>query len=120
MGQIRNTLCVGDFNAHNQLWNCDRTDKNGEILQDEMEECDLFVINRDTLSHVGEGGRRHLNIDLGFGSADLVSITKYKQINDTWGSDHYPIEFDIEAVRKVYKKRTNRISTKKTDWNIYK
>lgn len=44
----------------------------------------------------------------------------YKQINDTWGSDHYPIEFDIETVRKVYRKRTNRISTKKTDWNIYK
>lgn len=77
VGQIRNTLCVRDFNAHNQLWNCERTDKNGEILQDEMEECDLFVINRDTLSRVGEGGRRYLNIDLGFGSADIVCITTY-------------------------------------------
>lgn len=95
------------------------TDRNGEILLDEMEECDLYVINRDMLTRVGEGGRRHSNLDLGFGTEDLMSIITYSQKDDTWGSDHYPVEFDIGIERKPYRKKTNKISTKKTDWNLF-
>lgn len=73
IGQIKNVLCLGDFNAHSKVWNCERTDRNKEILQEEMEEKDLYIINRDTLllSKVGEGGRKHSNLDLGFSSEEL-------------------------------------------------
>lgn len=112
VGQRKNVLCIGDFNAHSQLWNCEKTDRNREILQEEIEDCELYIINRDTLNRV-EGGRRHSNLDLGFESEELICLTKYKQIDDTWGTDHYSIEFEIGISRKIYRKRTNRISTKK-------
>lgn len=36
--QYENIILVGDYNAHNMIWNCAETVKNGEILQEEMEE----------------------------------------------------------------------------------
>ncbi|KYN13180.1 hypothetical protein ALC57_14642 [Trachymyrmex cornetzi] len=43
----------------------------------------------------------------------------YNQLDDTWDSDHFPIVFKLETHRGIYSKRTNRITTKKTDWNKY-
>lgn len=86
---------------------------------DAMEECDLFLVNRDTLSRVGEGGRRNSNLDLGFCSEVLLDVVEYSQKDDTWGSDHFPIEFDVGMELKTYRKKTNRISTKRTDWDMY-
>lgn len=35
------TLITGDFNAHHRLWNCFKTDENGERLLEELEEKDI-------------------------------------------------------------------------------
>lgn len=118
--KLKNVLLVGDFNAHNTIWNCGDTDKNGEILQKEMEEEGFFVINRNSKSRISEGGSLPSNIDLMFCSEDIFEIITYKQIEDTWESDHYPIEFKIEINKKRYVKLSNKITTKKTDWLIYK
>lgn len=59
IGQVKNVLCLGDFNAHSRIWNCERTDRNGELLQEEIEERDLYIVNRDTLTRVGERGKKH-------------------------------------------------------------
>lgn len=42
------------------------------------------------------------------------------QLDDTWGSHHYPIETILDETVFTYKKRTNRLSTRKTDWVKYK
>lgn len=118
--KYKNVLLIGDFNAYNTIWNCNDTDKNGEILQEEMEEEGFFVINRSILSRISEGGSTPSNIDLMFSSEDIFEIISYKQIEDSWGSDHYPIEYKIEINRKRYIKITNKITTKKTDWDVYK
>lgn len=38
---------------------------------------------------------------------------------DTWGTDHFPIEIKMETIEQPYKKKTNKISTKKTRWKEY-
>lgn len=56
-----------DFNAHNRAWNCEKkTDRNGEILQEEMEDRDMYVVNRDILTRIGERGRRYSNLNSNF------------------------------------------------------
>lgn len=47
---------VGDFNTHNVMWNCRRTDVSGNRLMDEMERVELYVMNDDTKTHVGVWG----------------------------------------------------------------
>lgn len=54
-------------------------------------------------------GQLSLNIDLLFGTSRLADI---KQDEDTWGSDHYPIEVILNEEVHRYRKRANRISTK--------
>lgn len=65
---------MGDFNAHNQIWNCHSTDINGERLYEEMENKDMWIINKDTLTRIGEGGKRASNLDLMFCSNDIFMI----------------------------------------------
>lgn len=36
-------IVTGDFNAHNELWNCDVTDGIGESLMEEFEKHNLFI-----------------------------------------------------------------------------
>lgn len=45
---------MGDFNAHNRMWNCEMIDANGEKLAEEMEEMNMFLVNGDTKSRMGE------------------------------------------------------------------
>lgn len=47
---------------------------------------------------------------------EIIDVTKYEQIKDSWGSgDHYSIKVEIGINEKKYLKKTNRISTKKTN-----
>lgn len=48
-----------------------------------------------------------------------MDLVKYKQGTDTWGSHHFPIEFDMKVEAVTYRNISNRISNKKTDWNRY-
>lgn len=113
-------VVAGDFNAHNRIWNCENSDKLGEDLFEEFLEEDLFIVNKDTESRMGEKKQKNSNIDLIFCSDNICDKVGYEQGDDTWGSEHFPIRFDIKANGKDYKKLTNRISRKKTDWDEYR
>lgn len=64
-------------------------------------------------------GQLSLKIDLLFGTSRLADIkADIKQDEDTWGSDHYPIEVTLNKVHR-YRKRADRISTKKIIWKNY-
>ncbi|CAL1672348.1 unnamed protein product [Lasius platythorax] len=80
---------------------------------------DLHVINYDTLSRIDSPGQRSSNLDLILASSDLADSLGYNQVRDTWGSDYHPIKFFTSFTPKPYKKMTNRLSTKKTDWSKY-
>ncbi|XP_011632337.1 uncharacterized protein LOC105424011 isoform X2 [Pogonomyrmex barbatus] len=49
------TYYVGDFNAHNTIWNCGDTDRNGENMCEIMCERDLVCYNEDTKSRMVTG-----------------------------------------------------------------
>lgn len=106
-------IIAGDFNAHNRIWNCKSTDRVGDDLQEDMLDEDMYIINRDTEFRVGEGNQCNSNIDLIFASENLVDKIDYEQGQDTWESDHFPINFELRINSSVYRKTTNRISTKK-------
>lgn len=104
---------MGDFNAHHRLWNCPDTDENGERLLEETEEKELYIINIHTLSRQGNINQRNTNLDLVIGSLEMVYKLNCYQLDDTWGLHHYPIEIILDETVSTYKKRTNRLSTKK-------
>jgi len=109
------TIIVRDFNAHNTLWNCRDTDKNGEILGDFMMENEFMCINMDTQLRIKDVRTQSTNIDLIFATDSIAEKINYNQIQDIWGSDHHPIEIKLKESGRIYVKKTNRISKKKTD-----
>lgn len=113
-------LIARDFNSHHPAWNCTKLDTNGENLWEEMEDEDLLIVNRDTMSRIGEGGCRPSNLDLMFSSANFHHKIKYEQGKDTWRSGHFPIFFTTKIDLKIYRKVTNRISNTKTDWIVFR
>lgn len=65
------------------------------------------------MSFLGNSVQRDLNIDLLFSSESIMERMNYEQKEDTWGSDHFPIIFEL-GIRKInYNKKTNQLSTKK-------
>lgn len=79
----------------------------------------MIIVNDETKSRIGEGGVRSSNIDLIFCSKDILQFTECTQLEDSWGSDHFPIKCEVRINRCIYKKKTNRLSKKKTDWKEY-
>lgn len=113
------TVFVGDFNAHNEIWNCRDTDRQGEDLFEVMYNQNYICLNTDTQSRPGEMNQTPSNIDLFFGPAGMVDKIECEQAQDTWGSDHYPIIGNIDTEIWRYRKKSNRVSTKKTNWKEY-
>lgn len=112
-------LIVGDFNAHNTAWNCETTDTNGERLLSEFEDKDMFVVNFDTLSRIGEIGQRNSNLDLIWYNSKILDMITYQMGEDSWGLDHYPVFFKCDISYRMYLKRMNRITSLRTDWEMY-
>lgn len=80
----------------------------------------LVCLNQETESRMRNIGQLSLNIDLLFDTSRLADIkADIKQDEDTWGSDHYPIEVTLNEEVHRYRKRANRISTKKIIWKNY-
>lgn len=64
------------FNSHHIAWNCEDIDKNGKNIIEEMEEKEMYIVNWNTKSRIGEGGRRNFNIDLIFCSENIYDEIK--------------------------------------------
>lgn len=120
LGKTRkNTIIAGDFNSHHTAWNCYNIDKNGDNLLQATHDSGFFCINRDTMSRINNPNERPSNIDLIFASSSVIGSIDYKQLEDTWDSDHFPLLLELDRGVKLYKKKSNKLSTKCTDWNVY-
>ncbi|XP_071579156.1 uncharacterized protein [Temnothorax nylanderi] len=118
-GNNDDSIILGDMNAHNVVWNCPTTNDKGDLLYEVMDEEDLMCINTDTKSRQGLRGQRNSNLDLMFGSRGIVDRVSYRQLEETWDSDHYPISFSFDVHPQIYRKATNRLSTRRTDWSRF-
>lgn len=76
-------------------------------------------MNQETESRLGSIRQVSSNIDLIFSTTKLADKIDVNQGEDTWRSDHFPIKVIINQEVHVYRKRTNRLSTKKTIWEEY-
>lgn len=95
------SIFLGDYNAHNTLWNCRYTDTIGDSLQEAMERRDFMCVNMDTCSRIGTIGERDSNLDLLFCSVNVLDTIEYNQLEDSWDSDHFPIVFKFETSRDI-------------------
>ena len=111
------SILFGDFNAHNTNWNCKNTDSNGKKFGKSIEKSNLFVHNHDTLTHLDVYRNNKSNIDLVLSSMNIAEKISVKVYDETLGSDHFPIYLTIETEKFIYKKKSFKISSLRTNWN---
>ena len=89
-------IFMGDFNAHNVVWNCTRNDSNGEKFIQAIDDFNLFIHNTNTLP-----------------IADKIFVEMY---DENWGSDHHPFLITVAAEKIVYHKKMFKIYSVKINW----
>ena len=114
------TVICGDFNGHNTLWGSKNTDTNGRNIENFIHKHNLICLNN------GEGTRINVShgtmscIDISLTSCSLGAKCNWSVIQDTWGSDHYPIltEFNEKCYYTPFKSSA-KWSIKKGNWENF-
>lgn len=88
---------MGDFNAHHEAWNCEKTDGEGIKLCDATEKFNLFLYNTDTLTHIDEKTGNKSNIDLIFSNSTLAPYMRTEVLDDLMGFDHFPVRIVVDT-----------------------
>ena len=97
---LRNAIICGDFNSRNTIWGSDKTDLNGKIIQELMDDNDLYLLNDGSGTRITYNGNI-TPLDLTFVSNGLSHISNWSIQDDTLGSDHFMINIEL------YQKKEN-------------
>ena len=87
----KNFVLTGDFNAHNQLWGSKTTDTQGALLWDWIDEKEMVVLNDGSPTRLDPHHGTLSCIDLSIVNQELAPKTWWGALDDSWGSDHFPI-----------------------------
>lgn len=109
-------ILVGDFNAHNEAWNCASTDDDGLKLLDAAEKHNLIVHNLDSLTHIDFARGNKSNLDLVFSTTDAAAYVHTRTFEDSMGSDHFPISITVDISRSIYHRKSFKVQSKRTNW----
>ena len=87
-------MVVGDFNVHHPVWGGQKTSPSAELIVDWVSSTSACLLNSSQPTFFKSGCRPSL-LDLSIVSSDLFLSTNLYVHNDTFDSDHSPIEIKI-------------------------
>lgn len=122
LGQFKgNVLITGDFNAHHSAWGCRSTNAQGRELASALDSLNLVFLNDGTHTRISTPQKNSSAIDLTLVSPNLVSKSSWRVLEDTLGSDHFPIkiEMDINYIPSMIYP-TTKWKESKADWDIFR
>ena len=82
---------MGDFNSHSNVWGCRDTDQKGRIIKDVINRNNLLLYNNKLYTYLHPGTGTYSAIDLTLADASICLDYSWKVLDDTCGSDHFPI-----------------------------
>nr|CAH7715725.1 unnamed protein product [Callosobruchus chinensis] len=116
------TIFCGDFNSHHGLWGYDEDDAQGKMLVEAMEIHNLIILNDGRSTRVvGPQCRNKFSaVDLTLVSPILADKVIWDVLEDTMGSDHFPIQISAQFCGKPteYTPYT-RWNEKGADWSLF-
>ena len=104
-------LLIGDFNAHNPLWNCTNINNRGQLIERLINTHNISILNNNSPTYHNIYHNTFTTIDLGLCSSVVYTDFEWEVTKDLHGSDHYPI-----LVKTIHPNNIN----KPPKWNIDK
>jgi len=98
INQLPEPMIVGgDFNSRHQLWDslCTHPDARSSIVENALLNTPTTLINTGSATHFHTQTNTSTAIDLTMCSTDIHLDLTWSTMNDTHGSDHYPITIEI-------------------------
>ncbi|CAJ1057684.1 RNA-directed DNA polymerase from mobile element jockey [Xyrichtys novacula] len=122
LGEVQGKiLWCGDFNAHSTLWGSERTDSNGSIVEEFIEDKGLVCLNDGRGTRYDCVRNKESAIDLTLMSNEMAGITNWEVLDEIlMGSDHYPVisKVGVEMQREE-ERRVPRWKIQNAKWDAY-
>lgn len=115
-------ILTGDFNAHHQFWGNQSTCRKGQQLAEAIERLDLININDGNATLLTRPDQDNVVIDLVFCTADIAAKCFSNTLEDTLGSNHFPvlIKYWNNHLNSSYSSNSNpKFNTKYANWNKF-
>jgi hypothetical protein len=119
MFQLKNSVIIGDMNAHNPLWKSDSLNTKGEILETLIEQYNFVVCNTGVGTYQKAMGGTSI-LDLCLVSSAISLDCNWSALNTTLGSDHFPTFIVFNEQNLHNNGRREKFNCKKADWLKYK
>ena len=84
-------LILGDFNSYNLLWGSTSLNSKGKIIEKFLNDYSLCLFNDGSPTYLHPGHGTFSAIDLSICDPTLLLDFEWKVLEDTHGSDHFPI-----------------------------
>ena len=115
----KDTLLLGDFNAHHSLWHSRSNDTRGRKLADEINLSYFGTLNEDTPTRVPNNADHPTSPDVSLASSSLITSSTWNTLS-TLSSDHLPILIRLQMkTSSPPGKRRTYINLKKANWERY-
>uniref|UniRef100_A0ABD2XNX3 Endonuclease/exonuclease/phosphatase domain-containing protein n=1 Tax=Trichogramma kaykai TaxID=54128 RepID=A0ABD2XNX3_9HYME len=121
VNNINQLFFLGDFNAHHPWWGSKKVCAYGQTMFDEIDVDKIALLNDGSAIHVSltNGMYETSCIDLTFISINLLLDTQWRVLDDSWGSDHFPIEICYNVFIQTQIKIDYRYNLKKINWDFF-
>ena len=112
----KNIIILGDFNARHLMWGDSTTNPRGRILEDFMENNQIYYLNDDEPTHISSNGSMS-NIDLTLCNRNLITSLRWEVLDEPYGSDHFPIKITFNQEKNT--PVTPKWVLKRADWESF-
>ena len=114
-----NVLVLGDYNAHNVLWNSSYTSTRGRIIEDIVSKNDYIILNGTEATHFNATSLSVSNIDLSIASPSLKQDFEWSVYGELLGSDHYPVLLQTTKPFQSTAERVPKWILRDADWESF-
>ncbi|XP_074028322.1 uncharacterized protein [Leptinotarsa decemlineata] len=118
-GQIPSPrLIVGDFNAHNHIWESEKITVMGQKIERVINNLQLNILNDGRVTRFNSANGDSSAIDLTLCESELSISLDWEVLPELFASDHFPIIINNENYRKPYNVNP-RWRLKQSDWTNF-
>jgi hypothetical protein len=114
-------VITGDFNAHHQVWGSSSTNYRGKEVWTWVENTGLVLLNDGSPTRLNKAQGTLSCIDLTLASPKISASLAWGVVNDTMGSDHFPLIISLNA--KINEDQNlpkqKKLNYEKADWSTF-
>ena len=113
----RPVVLMGDFNAHHRLWGSASSSPRGDVLVDVFSLRNLCVLNDGSTTYLRDYDNYTSCLDLTVVDPAIVLDFNWCVLDDTHGSDHYPVV--LTSTSSEEEEKEERYNLNKANWPLF-